>query len=109
MSQHRRASPLPLANALSIPDSARPHGRHRRGLAGCSGAIGSQIQLLREKAATTSTALAVSTGISCSQISRIERGLVSPSISALEKISRALGVPIGRLFDSAATTENPDS
>jgi|Deesub1362B_J571_1020462.scaffolds.fasta_scaffold19356_3 DNA-binding XRE family transcriptional regulator len=109
MSQRRRASPLPPASALSIPDSAHPHSRHRRGIAGCSGAIGLQIQHLREKAATTSTALAVSSGISCSQMSRIERGLVSPSISALEKISRALGVPIGRLFDIAAATESPDS
>ncbi|MEJ8815585.1 XRE family transcriptional regulator [Variovorax ureilyticus] len=43
-------------------------------------------------------ALATRAGISRSMMSRIERGLVSPSIEVLDKIATVLDVPISRFF-----------
>ncbi len=43
-------------------------------------------------------ALAQTSGISSSMLSRIERGLVSPSVETLERLAQGLHVPISRIF-----------
>lgn len=60
--------------------------------------VGLQIHTLRSAAGMTASALATASGVSRSMLSRIERGLVSPSIEVLEKISQALDVPMSRFF-----------
>ena len=60
--------------------------------------VGQQIHALRNAAGMTASALATVSGVSRSMLSRIERGLVSPSIEVLEKISNALDVPMSRFF-----------
>lgn len=42
--------------------------------------------------------LAHSSGVSRSMLSRIERGLVSPSVETLNRVANGLGVPISRIF-----------
>ena len=51
-------------------------------------------------------ALAKTSGISSSMLSRIERGLVSPSVQTLERLANGLGVPTSRFFgDQARRTD----
>lgn len=42
--------------------------------------------------------LAQTSGVSRSMLSRIERGLVSPSVETLDRIARGLHVPVSRFF-----------
>lgn len=50
--------------------------------------------------------LARASAISASMLSRIERGLVSPSVETLDRIAQALHVPISRFFgDQARRTD----
>ncbi|WPG41284.1 XRE family transcriptional regulator [Variovorax sp. EBFNA2] len=46
--------------------------------------------------------LAKTSGISASMLSRIERGLVSPSVETLERLAQALHVPTSRFFSDQA-------
>lgn len=47
---------------------------------------------------TSAGALALAAGVSRSMLSRIERGLVSPSVETLDRIAQGLDVPVSRLF-----------
>lgn len=50
--------------------------------------------------------LAKASGISASMLSRIERGLVSPSVETLERLAQGLHVPVSRFFgDQARRTD----
>ena len=66
-------------------------------------AIGSALRDLRESHGLTARQLAGSSGISAAMVSRIENGLVSPSISTLGALSRALDVPLISLFRETAS------
>ncbi|WP_418147419.1 XRE family transcriptional regulator [Variovorax paradoxus] len=46
--------------------------------------------------------LAKTSGISASMLSRIERGLVSPSVETLERVAQGLHVPVSRFFSDQA-------
>jgi transcriptional regulator with XRE-family HTH domain len=46
--------------------------------------------------------LAKTSGISASMLSRIERGLVSPSVETLERLAQGLHVPTSRFFSDQA-------
>jgi len=61
-------------------------------------AIGSALQDLRRNRGLTARRLATDSGVSAAMISRIENGLVSPSISTLGALSQALDVPLVSLF-----------
>ncbi|MEM7068794.1 MAG: XRE family transcriptional regulator [Pseudomonadota bacterium] len=67
------------------------------------GAIGSALRDLRENLGLTARQLAAQSGISAAMISRIETGQTSPSISTLNALSGALGVPIVSLFRETAS------
>ncbi|CAN7360622.1 XRE family transcriptional regulator [Variovorax paradoxus] len=50
--------------------------------------------------------LAKASGVSASMLSRIERGLVSPSVETLERVAQGLHVPVSRFFgDQARRTD----
>jgi transcriptional regulator with XRE-family HTH domain len=50
--------------------------------------------------------LALASGVSRSMLSRIENGLVSPSVETLDRIAQALHVPVSRFFgDQARRTD----
>lgn len=61
-------------------------------------AVGVCIGALRRRRGLTQEELAVEIDRTAAQISLVERGRVAPSIDTLERISRTLGVPPGRLF-----------
>ena len=66
-------------------------------------AIGSSLRDLRENMGLTAKQLAKDANVSAAMISRIEAGLVSPSISTLTALSKALDVPLISLFRDTAT------
>jgi transcriptional regulator with XRE-family HTH domain len=60
--------------------------------------LGAEINSLRKVRRLTLERLAAMTGLSVGFISQIERGQNRPSVGALYKISRALGVSVGWFF-----------
>ena len=62
--------------------------------------LGDELRTLRKAHALTLEALAERSGKSVSFISKIERGLARPSITALQDIAEAFGVPIGWFFQT---------
>ena len=66
-------------------------------------AIGTSVKELRRQRAHSARSLADLSGVSAAMISRIENGLVSPSIGTLAALAEALEVPIVSLFREAKT------
>jgi transcriptional regulator with XRE-family HTH domain len=69
-------------------------------------AIGHQVRAYRRKLGITVMDLAGATGMSVGMLSKIENGHTSPSLTTLQSLSRALGVPLTELF---RTFEEPKS
>nr|WP_218088526.1 XRE family transcriptional regulator [Variovorax sp. SG517] len=68
--------------------------------------IGAQVRALRMAAGLSAGQLAAASEISASMLSRIERGLVSPSVETLERLAQGLHVPVSRFFgDQARRTD----
>lgn len=61
--------------------------------------FGKQLQALRLKVGVTQEQLADQTGLTVESISNIERGIHGPKFDNLEKIAKALGVPVKDLFE----------
>lgn len=101
MTQSIVASPFPTARPFRLPSSVlhppipapglplRSDPAHR---------IGHQVRALRIASGASGGELASSSGVSRSMLSRIERGLVSPSVETLDRIANGLGVPVSRFF-----------
>ena len=62
--------------------------------------IGTQLRSVRKARGLSAAQLAELASISTSMISQIERGVASPSIDALRRISKALDVSMGVFFGS---------
>ncbi len=67
-----------------------------------SARVAQAIKRRRERLGLTLRDLASESGISASMISDIERGAKSPTISTLDALAQALGLPMTALADSAA-------
>ncbi|MGB0629753.1 MAG: helix-turn-helix domain-containing protein [Alphaproteobacteria bacterium] len=65
-------------------------------------AIGAALRDLRDARGLSARRLAEEAGVSAAMISRIESGQVSPSISTLNGLSKALDVPLVSLFRETA-------
>jgi len=61
-------------------------------------AIGRQVRTLRRQKSMTITQLASEMGLSEGMVSKIENGQVSPSLTTLQSLSRALSVPLTSFF-----------
>lgn len=61
-------------------------------------AIGREVHVFRTKLGLTVSDLAAAAGLSNGMLSKIENGLISPSLTTLQALSRALGVPVTALF-----------
>lgn len=84
---------------------ARPVPAPRREAAGAPTAgkvadlwMGIQLRSLRKAKQMSLVQVAEAAGLSIGMVSQIERGLASPSIKSLRKLSEALGVPVGWFF-----------
>ncbi len=62
--------------------------------------LGEDVRALRKAQQMTLSDLAEAAGKSISFLSKIERGLAQPSVTALQGIADALGVPAGWFFDT---------
>jgi transcriptional regulator with XRE-family HTH domain len=61
-------------------------------------AIGREVRAFRNKLGITVSDLAAATGLSLGMLSKIENGITSPSLTTLQSLSRALGVPVTAFF-----------
>ena len=61
-------------------------------------AIGREVHKFRTKLGLTVADLSAATGLSIGMLSKIENGVISPSLTTLQSLSRALGVPVTALF-----------
>ncbi|MEP4031075.1 XRE family transcriptional regulator [Roseibium polysiphoniae] len=61
-------------------------------------AIGHEVRAFRKKLGITVADLASATGISVGMLSKIENGITSASLTTLQALSKALGVPLTDLF-----------
>jgi ribosome-binding protein aMBF1 (putative translation factor) len=71
------------------------------GLRKWMGFVGDRIRQARRKAGLTQKELAERSGLRQSHISRLERGRHSPSFVTVEKIAKALDIPVSQLDPSA--------
>lgn len=91
------ASPFPTGKKVRVPKAgAKVVSEPKRSTTAAK--VGVQIRAQRAAVDMSAGALATRAGISRSMMSRIERGLVSPSIEVLDKIATVLDVPISRFF-----------
>jgi transcriptional regulator with XRE-family HTH domain len=67
--------------------------------------VGQQLKKLREERKVSMRSLARLSGLSANALSMIERGITSPSVSTLMKLSTALQVPITAFFRSEPARE----
>lgn len=101
MIRQEPASPLPAARTLRVPvPTTRVRPLHaapaERSLS--ASRIGAHVKTLRMASGTPASRLAKLAGISASLLSRVERGLVSPSVETLDRIAEGLRVPVSRLL-----------
>ncbi len=61
-------------------------------------AIGQEVRSIRKKLGLTISDLAAATNMSTGMLSKIETGNISPSLTTLQSLSRALGTPLTALF-----------
>ena len=61
-------------------------------------AIGREVRSFRSKLGLTVADLAAAAGLSLGMLSKIENGVTSPSLTTLQSLSRALGVPVTAFF-----------
>ncbi len=61
-------------------------------------AIGRQVRELRKRQRMTGSDLAAQTGLSVGMLSKIENGVISPSLTTLQVLANALRVPLVQLF-----------
>ncbi|CAN7498094.1 XRE family transcriptional regulator [Variovorax sp. LjRoot84] len=94
------ASPFPTARKPKIPVAlSHPRGRPATpARSESTSRLGEQIKALRVACGASGGELARRCGISSSLLSRVERGLVSPSVETLNRIAQGLDVPLSRFF-----------
>jgi transcriptional regulator with XRE-family HTH domain len=69
--------------------------------------IGDRLKVLREKKKLSQGDIEKRTGLLRCYVSRVENGHTVPSVDTLEKMARALEVPIYRLFTDEEHVEAP--
>lgn len=109
MEPARIASPFPTNRPFRIPASVlrlaqtSPASMAPSPRSDSATRIGNQLRALRIAAGASGGELASRSGVSRSMLSRIERGLVSPSVESLDRIASGLGVPVSRFFSDQTT------
>ncbi len=93
-------SEFPPNSSEPDDDIATGSGAPRVGERTLEQAIGGQIRLQRKRLGITGAELAAAANISTGMLSKIENGQISPSLSTLTAVSRALNIPISALFAS---------
>jgi transcriptional regulator with XRE-family HTH domain len=89
-----------IENTSKLPrvNSLEPHTGSGAGESSIEMAIGREVRAFRKKLDMTVVELSRLTGLSAGMLSKIERGIASPSLSTLQALSTALQVPITAFF-----------
>ena len=90
MDNDRKLAPVRLVQ--------NPHAVHEPRERNLEVAIGRQVRELRKRQRLTGTDLAAQTGLSVGMLSKIENGVISPSLTTLQTLANTLGVPLIQLF-----------
>lgn len=61
-------------------------------------AIGREVRALRKRLRMTGSELAAQSGVSVGMLSKIENGVISPSLATIQLLANALSVPLVQLF-----------
>jgi transcriptional regulator with XRE-family HTH domain len=95
-----RHAALPKSAAKAIPTALNqnPHAVRDTRENVLEVAIGHEVRAFRKKLGITVADLAAATDISLGMLSKIENGITSPSLTTLQTLSRALGVPVTAFF-----------
>jgi len=86
---------MPSAKKAQLQDPHKTAGERDNSL---EAAIGRQVRDFRINQGMTVVNLAKMTGLSAGMLSKIERGLTSPSLATLRKLADSLHVPVTTLF-----------
>ncbi len=91
---------LPIADihAIRPPLVQNPHATRDTREKVLEVAIGREVRTYRKKLGITVADLAAATSLSLGMLSKIENGITSPSLTTLQALSHALGVPITAFF-----------
>jgi len=90
--------PAPLSPTAGKFSGQDPHGLVGARDAILEVAIGREVRACRNKLGITVADLAAAAGLSLGMLSKIENGMTSPSLTTLQALSKALGVPITSFF-----------
>lgn len=101
------SSKTPAPHTIDLPKRAdeavpvlrqNPHAIREPRENNLESAIGREVRGLRKKLGITVADLGEATGISLGMLSKIENGNISPSLTTLQALARALGVPLTTFF-----------
>jgi DNA-binding XRE family transcriptional regulator/mannose-6-phosphate isomerase-like protein (cupin superfamily) len=91
-------TPKTAANSLKPALTQDPHAVREPRANNLEMAIGHEVRTYRKKLGITVADLAAATGMSVGMLSKIENGNISPSLTTLQALSKALGMPITAFF-----------
>lgn len=91
------------AAKVAPPSPKTPFGQDAHALAGLRDnrlevAIGREVHAMRTRLGITVSDLASASGLSNGMLSKIENGGISPSLTTLQALAKALGAPVTALF-----------
>ena len=95
MKNDHKGGTKPSSTAIPYQD---PHAVRDVRVNNLEMAIGHEVRTLRKKLGITGSDLANATGISLGMLSKIENGNTSPSLTTLQALAQALGVPVTAFF-----------
>lgn len=84
--------------STDTPPTQNPHALRTHREKNLEVAIGRQVRDLRKRQRMTGADLAARTGVSVGMLSKIENGVISPSLSTISALAHALKVPLVQLF-----------
>lgn len=89
-----------MSDPKPIPLSQDPHALREPRDKTLEAAIGREVRSLRHRQRMTGAELAAQTGLSIGMLSKIENGVISPSLNTLTALANALKVPVVQLFQA---------
>lgn len=92
--QRRKTAHVPAKEASLLTGSSAP----KDAAPTLEAEIGAEVRRLRKSFDLTVSELGAASGISTGMLSKIENGSISPSLSTLSSLAKALNVPISGLF-----------
>jgi len=96
MKQPSPDAPVPQDGGSNLTQD--PHAVRDRAEKNLEVAIGRQVRELRARKRLTGAELAAKAGLSVGMLSKIENGVISPSLTTLQVLANALSVPLLQLF-----------